>query len=167
MAERKGPDGRSAERIPCEGVLLSFQRKSGFFARLLGRDQKCAPVPVRNIGRDGVCFLSKKKLQVGEPLSLTIDLGPGHPTISLEGQVIWCDEGKGRYPWKAGVGFINIPKKTWAVLENIEQHCSERKKHSDTWRLHHTGRHDAKVGGALNYPGDEEESSPHNADDGS
>ncbi|MFP4176148.1 MAG: PilZ domain-containing protein [Candidatus Brocadiia bacterium] len=144
------------KRILCEGVLLSFRRRRGFLRKLFGGSSKSAPVPVRNISRDGVCFLSKQELAEGEELHLTMNLGPGRPTMRLEGKVIWCDEGKGKYPWKAGVGFTKVPTEAWTVLENIEDYCKEKKKTSDTWRLHHTDRHNARFGGSLKYPGEDE-----------
>ena len=157
MGKRPKEERRAAERIPCKDVLLAYQWEPGFFGKLLGKKNQSKPLPARNISRDEVCFLSKEELAEGTELRLTIDFGQRNPTIHVGGKVVRTEKGEGRYPHKIGVGFTDVPKKSWEVLCELKNICKRRETGREAWRLHHTRRRESRPGGALESPREKRE----------
>jgi len=132
-SDRKGTERREHERLPCKGVLLTYERQN-FWAKIGLSRKGSKPCPVRNITRNGLCFLSRESLKTGESLNLTIQFGPNKPVITVEGKVAWCGNGEGIYPHKMGLGFVNVSGKSWDVLSNVEQYVL-KKEAWEAWRL--------------------------------
>ena len=157
MRGSRDKEKRRTDRISCRDVLLTYREETGVLGRLLGKGRESKPVPVRNISRDGACFLSKEKLSEGTDLSLTIDFGPHNPTVHLVCQVVHVEPGEGRYSHRVGVGFTRVSEKTWEVLGRLEDFCRRRDKKGTAWRLHHSTGRESRPGGALSVRGEEDE----------
>ena len=127
---------RAAERLACKGVRMTFREEQGFFAGLVGAKYKDSkPVPVRNLSRDGLCFLSRREFKPGEHLSMTIRLGSHGPTVQAEGEAQWCSSGEGVYSYKVGVGFTDVRHADWDVLGHLEEILRKENKDWTRWRL--------------------------------
>lgn len=156
--ERHKPRGKhKAERIPCKDCRLVYKRESGWWGKLFGSCEETKPLPIRNISRDSVCFLCQDRLERDEKLHMRISLGKRNPSVRVDGKVIRCEEGKGKYPWKIVVGFTGVSEKNWKILCQLPDICPRRTEHSDGWRLHHVSRHESRPKGALHTPDEIEE----------
>lgn len=153
MGKSPEKERRKAERIPCKDVLLTYKSETGILGQILGKDKESKPLPVRNISRDGLCFLSKEHVKEGTDLSLTVDFGLHRPTIRVQGRSLHVRPGEGRYPHRVGVGFTRVSEKDWEVLSQLEEICRRRGEQKGTsWRLHHTTKRASRPGGALETP---------------
>ncbi|MBS3761846.1 MAG: PilZ domain-containing protein [Planctomycetes bacterium] len=131
-----GEERRRVERIPCKDVWLTYETAGGFVAKLIGRKKKSKkPLPVRNISRDGVCFLAKKRLKPGQVVHIRVNPGPRQPWIRADAQVIWLGEGEGRYDYRVGIGFSNVQKSEWQKLRRIKELVHIREETGGSWRL--------------------------------
>ena len=136
----KGQDRRTHERFPCKEVSVVYQRRAGFLSALLsGARRGSRPLPVRNIGRGGLCFLCKAELKTDQELRMTINLGHRKPKLGAHGKVRWCGPGEGIYPFKVGVGFTEVPPRSWEVLCRLEAYLSEHEEWR-RWRLRSKNR---------------------------
>lgn len=128
---------RKIPRFECKDVWLNYRRKKSILASLLKIEPpKSPPRPVRNINRDGLCFLTKEKLQNGEDLIFSLRFNPREPRIEIEGEVLWIRPGEGHYPYMAGVGFTNVPRHIWEFLSHMERHCRKKENSWQSWTLH-------------------------------
>jgi len=125
-------DSRAAYRVPAKGVLLAY-RKSGLLARLRGGEES-RPLPVRNISRDGLCFLCHERLKPGQKLVLSVRLGPRRPTIRTQGEVRWRGEGSGIYEYRVGVRFTDVAPGDWHILSQVEKYVLKPEDWS-LWRF--------------------------------
>jgi len=93
--------------------------KSRVEARLLARDLLSAvsdifPAAGKNIGIEGICLASAKKLKQGDMLELQISLPGRKSAFNIKGEVRWClfsgiDE-RGQDLYESGVKFLTIEK---------------------------------------------------------
>ena len=128
----KGRERRKIERIDCKDVWMSYEPKVPSFTLILSKEKKKRkPVPVKDLSRSGLGFLSKEKLKEGRELSMHLMLGPRQPKVTIEGEVRSLREGQGRYSYRVGVGFTNMSPETWRRLCNIHR---EVRKKDDSWR---------------------------------
>ena len=129
---------RTTERVACKDVRLVYDEAVGFLAGLLygkHKQRKSKPVPVRNISRDGLCFLSRREFGLGERISVTIQLERHRPTVHAEGEIRWCGRGEGVYTHKVGVGFTDVSGPAWDVLTHLEEVLRKEDKEWTRWRL--------------------------------
>lgn len=120
-------------RVNAKGALAAYQ-KQGFLARLLGGKKGERAVPVRNVSSSGACFLCPERLRVGQKLTMRLRLSEKGPTVTVVAQVIWCARGRGIYPFRAGVQFVDFRADAWRILSNLDEHVVKRDT-SSSWRL--------------------------------
>ncbi len=128
--EHTEEERRSLERFPCKDVRMSYWQEGGFLAGFLGgKKQESKPLPVRDMSRHGLCFLSRKELKLDRELRMTIRLGHRKPTVRAGGRVLWCGLGEGIYPYKIGVGFTQVSPRSWAILKRLPDYFP----HEEAW----------------------------------
>jgi len=145
----EGTERRRDERIACAGVFLTY-RKSGFLTKLLGLKAGWGrPVPVRNITRNGLCFLSRDALEPGQQVTMAVKLAHKKPPVRVEAQVVWRDTGDGMSPFVVGVSFVKMSPRVRKVLDHVDQVVVRRKgKDSAAWRFR-AREHRNKMWGTL------------------
>ena len=127
---------RTARRFDCKDVRLSYTRQGGLLARLfLAKPRPAKPVPVRNLSRDGVCFLCRESLRQGEELAMVIQLGARGPTLHARGAVRWCGFGEGIYGHKVRIRFTDVPPDSRDVLSRVEIYLQPVDQGWTRWRL--------------------------------
>jgi len=145
MATYKGEERRTFDRVPCKNVLLVCQTSKGLGGLLGKKVGEAKPVPVKNISRTGLCFFSKDQIKPEQPLEMTLELGPHRPTVKASGQVVWCGQGEGRYPYKAGVRFTRLDPPVWQILAEMDEHVV-RLRETDPWRFRSQDRAPQPIG---------------------
>ena len=152
----KGKERRGMRRVQCKDVIVTYKSDpTGFFARLLGKKDKTPKVmPVRNISRAGICFLCKEKLAPGRAVEMKVEFGPLKPTVEIQGSVTWCGQGEGRYPYKVGVGFVNVGEKAWEDLGKAREYVGKQDKNWQSWRLRAKDRVNKPLGSLDHFEDD-------------
>ena len=68
----------------------------------------------KNIGAEGIQFISETKLEAGSKLSMKIDFPDDQDSLTIEGEVRWCRRVKklGEHPefYDTGVRFLKIDR---------------------------------------------------------
>ena len=128
-----GPERRSMPRVNAKGALAAYQ-KQGFLAGLLGGKKAERAVPVRNVSSSGACFLCPERLRLGQKLTVRLRLSEKGPTVMVVAQVTWCAKGRGIYPFRAGVQFVDFRADAWHILSDLDEHVVKRDT-SSSWRL--------------------------------
>ncbi len=143
--------GRDEEKVRCHDVLLKYNKTDGVLAgrqlrkalehlqrkrsdkmgsldkiadKLLHRDEWQNPMPVREVWKRGMSFLSKNYLENGQHLVLMMTFAAHtrfSTTIYAQAKVEDCGTGKGRYPYKVEVVFTQLDGKAMEVIKNPAQ----------------------------------------------
>jgi len=121
MSSGRPAEQRRHERLSCEGVRLTYH-KATLLSSLFGTGHRRArPVPVRNIGRGGICFLSREAIAPGTKLQLSVRFGRREPRLAAEARVMWCGPGRGIYPCTVGARFTRMSRRAWQRLHRLRE----------------------------------------------
>jgi len=132
MKAYSGEERRAFERVESKNVLVVCEggRLGGLLGKKIGGGK---PMPVDNISRTGLCFLSKDEIKADQEFGLTVDLGERRPTFKAEGRTVWCGKGEGRYAHKAGLCFTSFEPAVWKALSTLGERVTA--KGGESWRL--------------------------------
>ncbi len=147
--EDDGLPPEAEERVRCHDVLMKYRKTTGVLAgrkfakavrrlkserrrkeapdaksvrRLLHLEPMEAhkPVPLREIWKSGMSFLSREELKPQQNLLCVICFGAHagvqRTVIYVQGSVTSCGDGKGIYPWKVEVSFTEMGQEAIEVL---------------------------------------------------
>ncbi len=151
-----GESGETQKRIRCHDVLMKYKKSESVLAgsklkkairRLKSdcRDNKSflrgellhkllhpgmkelqKPVPVREVWKSGMTFLSREELKPQQCLLMLICFGAHggvhHAVIHVQGRVESCGKGKGLYPWKVEASFTELNQEALKVLGNARDY---------------------------------------------
>jgi len=113
---RAAPERRRHERTDCEGVVATYWKpsiwSSLFGPNTVGRRE----LPVLNISRGGMCFLSHERLKPGTRLQVAVRFGPSGPGFTAPATVVRQGPGAGEYPVSIGVQFGLLSPRAWDML---------------------------------------------------
>jgi len=133
MSETNGEVQQGAtERYRARGALVLYSKKGGLLGGLLAGKAKNRPVPIRNIGVDGACFLSHERLRKGQQLVMTVRVSDHGPDVLVVGKVKSCEEGRGVYGFQVDVQFLDFKGNAWHVLSHLKDFIVEREESTTT-----------------------------------
>ncbi len=121
---------RKFKRIRCRDVWVKIQSTS-LFPSFLGHHEKGRYLPVEDLSRGGISFLSNRHLKVGKELYVDLKTGPGIPPRSLRAQVRHVRQRSDGFSYRIGAAFVDIPHQTWCMLYDFNDKPESDKEVTD------------------------------------
>lgn len=114
--KNKNPEKRHYVRVGAS-VLTSYKI-------INASKEKESEIAAKNISGDGIKIPSKKRLEPGTLLEITLNFLNENKTITLKAKVIWINSNNNnkKYPYEIGLKFVNISSAQRTELSNYVQY---------------------------------------------